>query len=435
MKKILNNESGVALLMVSTAIVILTMIMMTFTYDSKIHKLQSFNIEDKTKSRMTAEAGLQFAMVRLRLYKEAFNFLQTNQSAADIASQEVINAIWNFPFVYPVPISDKMNQIQKDSLADFMESAILEGNLQLTIENISNRINLNLLRISKMNQVSEQTSEEEEESDASYSPSNQLLKSLQLAMEAKTLTDEDFTNRYYGTDLEKLVNIMVAYVSDPDTAPSPNDNAFQEIPMSPKNAPMASFSEVYSLPNWDDDLVDLIRREFTVHGALMIDLNKITDKTLKLLLPDLMDEDIKDFFEYKNDPQNPVFFNSLDDFKKYWVQQANVIGDEDFTKIFEKFEAQGLKFGPSPTIFKVISEGLMGRASYKLTAYVVMPAKPEPKPVADTDNDGVPDTEDPEPENPDVPKVGGAQTTGTSTTETEQKTQLLEPRIVEIFVN
>ena len=102
MKKILNNESGVALLMVTTAIVILTMIMMTFTYDSKIHKLQSFNIEDKAKAKLTSEAGLQFAMVRLRLYKEAFNFVQTNQSAKDIATQEVINSIWNFPFVYPI---------------------------------------------------------------------------------------------------------------------------------------------------------------------------------------------------------------------------------------------------------------------------------------------------------------------------------------------
>ncbi|MBC74456.1 MAG: hypothetical protein CME64_00415 [Halobacteriovoraceae bacterium] len=443
MKKILGNESGVALLMVTTAIVILTMIMMTFTYDSKIHKLQSFNIEDKAKAKLTAEAGLRFAMVRLRLYKESFNFVQDNQSAKDMATQEVINSIWNFPFVYPIPVTDQMNQIQKNSLNDFMESSLLEGNLQLTIENISNRINLNLIRLSLIAQ-SDQTEQgdQDSEEDAAFSVDQQLFKTLTLAMENKFENDEDFANRYMGVDVQRYVDVLTTYLSDPDTGAPTTQNLFQEIPMEPKKAPMGSFSEMYSLPVWDDEIVELIQRDFTVHGGLMVDLNKVTDKTLRLLLPDLMDEDIEDFFEYKNDPDNPVYFNSLEDFKKYWVEKANVIGDEDFTKIFEKFEAQGIKFGASPTIFKVISEGMMGRASFKLTAYVTLPAKPQPKPIQDKDKDGVPDSEDPEPENPDVPKKGGAQSGGDGSqggqggdSTQEQKTQLLEPRIVEIFVN
>jgi hypothetical protein len=170
----------------------------------------------------------------------------------------------------------------------------------------------------------------------------------------------------------------------------------------------------------------------------MIDLNQITDKTLNLLIPDLMAEDIQDFFKYKNDPQNPVFFNTLEQFKAYWVNQANVISTENFDEIFNKFEAQGLKFGPSPTIFQIISEGLNGRAEYKLTAYVVMPAQPQPDPVKDTDKDGVPDDKDAEPNNPDIPNVGGnsgPKGGSNAAAPKEQKTQLLEPRIVEIFIN
>lgn len=434
MKKILSNESGIALLMVSTAIVILSVIMINFTYDTNVNKLQAYNIEEKTQAKLMAESGLKFAMIRMRLYKEAFNFLQKNQSAKDMANQEVINSIWNFPFVYPVPISDSMNQVQKDSLKDFMESSLLDGNLQLTIQNISNRINLNMLRVSLLERAKNGQSGTQQsagEKDPAFSVESQLFKSLEYAVRKKSESDESFANQYMGVDIQRLVDVLVAYLSDPDSTEKMVGNEFLDNDMKPKNAPMASFSEMYSLPLWTDDLVELISRDFTIHGGLMIDLNKVTAQTLRLLLPDLMDEDIEDFFKYKNDPDNPIYFNTLDQFKKYWVEQANTISEEDFNKIFEKFEAQGIKFGPSPSIFQIISEGAKGRASYKLTAYVVIPAKPQPKPKAqdpdDYDGDGIPNDEDDTPGQP-VQQDPNSQ-------KPEQRTQLLEPRIVEIFMN
>ncbi|MEX0798762.1 MAG: hypothetical protein WD025_04930, partial [Bacteriovoracaceae bacterium] len=219
MKKILSNQSGIALLMVSTAIVILSVIMLNFTYDSSVNKLQSYNIEDKSKAKLTAEAGLNFAMARLRLYKEAFNFLEKNESAKEAAGQETINAIWNFPFVYPVPITDQMNRVQKDSLAEFMESSFIDGNLQLTIQNISNRININLLRVSLLDQAREEAKQEPPEGDTNqkdpeFAVEKQLLKMLETAVEQKAQEDEDFANQYYGMDLQRLVDILVTYLSD-----------------------------------------------------------------------------------------------------------------------------------------------------------------------------------------------------------------------------
>lgn len=438
MKKILGNESGIALLMVSTSIVILSVIMINFTYDSKINKIQAYNIEDKANAKMTAEAGLKFAMIRLRLYKEAFNFLQKNESAKGMANQEVINAIWNFPFIYPIPISDNMNAVQKESLKDFMESSLLEGNLQLTIQNISNRINLNMLRVSLINRSEEGDGAQngaETAKDPAFSVESQLYKAVDFALRKKSENDPAFANRYMGIDVQRLVDILIAYLSDKDASGKMVDNEFIDAGNSPKHAPMGSFSEIYSLPLWTDDLVALIERDFTIHGGLMIDLNKLTAQTLRLLIPDLMEEDIKEFFNYKNDPANPVFFNTVEQFKNYWVNIANAITVGDFDKIFAKFAAQGLRFGPSPTIFEVISEGRKGRASYKLTAYVVIPAKPQPKPKKqdpnDFDGDGIPNDEDESPGEP-VTNTGDGQG---GSQQKEQKTQLLEPRIVEIFVN
>lgn len=444
MKKILSNESGVALLMVSTAIVILSTIMINFTYDTQIHKIQAYNIEDKAKAKLTSEAGLKFAMIRLRLYKEAFNFLQKNKSAKDMANQEVINTIWNFPFVYPIPISDQMNQVQKDSLQDFMDSSLLEGGLQLTIQNISNRINLNLLRVSLVEEAKKGNqqgsgqqagAEGEGETDPAFSVESQLYKAIDFAVRRKAENDEAFANRYMGLDIQRMVDVLVAYLSDQDSTERRVDNEYLDTDTEPKYAPMASFSEMYALPLWTDDLVELVMRDFTVHGGLMIDLNKITAQTLRLLIPDLMEEDVEEFFKYKNDPDRPVYFNTLEQFKKYWVNQANAISEKDFNEIFAKFEKQGLKFGPSPTIFQIISEGSMRRASYKLTAYVVIPAKPLPKPKQqdpnDFDGDGIPNEEDDTPGELTQTPQGDGDGQGKE----EQKAQLLEPRIVEIFIN
>ena len=117
LKFILQNDSGVAIIMVLSAIVLLTTIMMNFSFESNINRIKAYNIENKGQAKLTAESGLQFAMVRLRLYQEAFNYLETNKAAKDFATPEVLNSIWNFPFVYPIPVTNKMNAIQKESIS------------------------------------------------------------------------------------------------------------------------------------------------------------------------------------------------------------------------------------------------------------------------------------------------------------------------------
>ena len=71
LKFILQNDSGVAIIMVLSAIVLLTTIMMNFSFESNINRIKAYNIENKGQAKLTAESGLQFAMVRLRLYQEA----------------------------------------------------------------------------------------------------------------------------------------------------------------------------------------------------------------------------------------------------------------------------------------------------------------------------------------------------------------------------
>jgi type II secretory pathway component PulK len=446
LQKINNNQNGIALMMVMTAIVLLTTIMITFSFDSNVNKLKAYNIEDKGQAKLTAESGLQMAMARLRLYKEAFNYLEQNESAKDIATPEMINSIWNFPFIYPIPVGKKMNQIQKDAIQKFKDNTFLQGGLKLTINNISNKINLNLLRISLLAQAEENQKDDDDKDDQAteedkteYGAEGQIIKSLKYSIEKESEKNETFQSKYYGVDPTMLVNVMKVNISDPDSLEDDGGakSEFDKIASTPKRAPFASMSEMYTLPGWDDDLVKLVKGEFTIHGSLMIDLNKITEKMLRLLIPTITDEEVKEFFEYRDDPEDPKFFNTKNDFKKYIVEVGNVVSSDDFDETIAKFEKQGLKFGPSATLFKIIAVGNKGRSTYTITAYVSMPAKPlvikkteedeekdeEESTTTTTETDGDQDDKDDKDDEEDEKK------------ETEQKTQLLEPRIIEIFIS
>lgn len=432
--------------MVISAVVIITPVVVNFTFDTTVNKLKVYNIEDRAKAKLTAESGLKFALARLRLYKEAYNFLQNNAQAKDVVKPETLDMIWNFPFVYPIPTTNTMNAIQKEAINDFHEKTLLDGTMQLTINNISNKINLNLLRISLLIDAQKQQNSENEESnnteeDQEFNAETQLIKALKNAIEQKSDKDEAFSAQYYGMEVEPLVNELKFYVSDPqsieDTAGA--ETEFGAIDLTPKRAPIVSTSELFSLPSWPDEITNLILNEFTVHGAIMIDLNKITDKLLKLLIPDITPEDITEFFKYKNDADDPKHFNSLDDFKNYIVNIGNIMNESDFKDRFDKFLKQGLQFGPTPTLFKVVSSSTVQRSTFNLTAYITLPAQPKPRPKTPKPEEG----EEPNnnqnnnsennnevENNPPKPEENNGQ----NNEKPEEKTLLLEPRIVEIIV-
>ncbi len=442
---ILKNQKGVAVFMIMAAIAIAVPLVYKFTEENYINRFRADNIESRAKARLVAESALKFAMARLRLYKEAFNFLQNKGDAAKAVKQENLDLIWNFPFVYPIPVTKNMNAIQKDALKKFEQNSFLEGSFQLSINNVSNKINLNLLRLSLLTQArnrAAQANPEEEppeltEEELTFTPEAQLVKALQQGIELKSANDELFDSKFYGLEVQPLVNELKYYISDPNAIEDTGgaDRSFDEIKLTPKRAPITSFSEVYSLPSWPDEIIELIENEFTVHGALMIDLNEITENLMRLLIPDILPEDIKEFFDYKNNPEDPKYFNSLDDFKNYIVNIGNIMTESKFDERFNNFQKQGLKFGVSPTLFKVVINAKVRESVYNLVAYITIPVKPEPRPVTTTPGGTIP-PQTPAGTDPgdDPPPTTTSPTTPGSTTPQKQKTQLLEPRIVEIIV-
>lgn len=434
LKKILQNQEGVALMLIMTAIILLMAVYGEFTFDSKVARLKATNIMDKSQSKLLAESGLQMAMTRLKLYKEAYNAVQNNQSIKNMVPDQLLNQLWEVPFIYPIPIGAGANSSFKDSVEKFTNESLLDGEMKVTIQNISNRMNLNMLRVD-MTKLSADFDDQRDNSSVLNMSDNAILSDvsvdqslfflLKRLVDEKKEKDESFNERYSNINYQEMVTALKFYMSDlgsmvQDPLADFAEATFQRIPLTPKYGPLSSSSELYVIPGWNDELIELIQNEFSVYPTAQIDFNKLTANMLRILIPTMGEENIQDFFIWRDDPNHPKFINSEIDFKKYIVDQERLMNDTDFDDRMKLFKQSGVTFGSSPNLFKVISVGTYNRSTYTLVAYVLLPKN-------------MPQTT-PNPNPPPNPN-GTGNPPGVSTTPSNQTSQLLEPRVLEIQIN
>ncbi len=446
----MSNQKGVALLMILTTITILSALLVDFTFETNINKLKVDNIHHRMQARLNAESGLNLAIARLKLYKEAFNLLQKNKEMKGMIRIEDLNQIWSIPFMFPIPKMKGMNIIQKTALDEFEKNSLIQGKLNILIQNASNLINLNLLRISHFKKENQKKTTDPDEDNSSsqesgsaeddFSIEKQLVKMLAETFERKKEEDEEFNDLYANVEPVRLIAAIKHYVSDKESYEDEYVQdfvaAYDSRGINPKHAPMSSLSEILLIEGWNQELLSLISNEVTSHGVVLIDLNQITEKTLKILIPNMEEDQVKDFFTYRDDPEDPHFFNSLKDFKRYIVNTSAIMEESAFDDIVKKYKKAGLKFGASGSLFRVIATGEFGRASYTITAYISLPAKPlkKEKKKKKTDTEDQKDPDDPNNEtDPDDPnkKV----TEKTPKKKKKQPLLLLNPRTVEITIN
>ena len=90
--------------LVMSSIALLTFLLATFTYNVSINKIKVYNEQDSMQARLNAESGLNFAISKLKLYKESFNLLEKNETMKSVLSPEKLEGLITEPFVFPLPL-------------------------------------------------------------------------------------------------------------------------------------------------------------------------------------------------------------------------------------------------------------------------------------------------------------------------------------------
>jgi type II secretory pathway component PulK len=451
-KKILNNDRGVALMMIMTAIILLMAVYGEFTFESKISRIKATNILDRSQAKLLAESGLQMAMTRLRLYKEAYNKIQGNADAKKMVPTQLLNQLWEVPYMYPIPVTGNANRAFRDTVDKFTKESLIEGEMKVNIQNISNRLNLNMLRIDMTKYNPDQSVDDGMDANSALDMSQGAIMNdvsvdqslyflLKRLVDDKKEKDEGFADRYGNINYQEMVTTLKYYMSDyqsmnQDPLAGEAESNFQRIPLTPKYGPLGSASELFAIPGWNDELIELIQNEFSVYPTTQIDFNKLTANMLKILIPNITEEAVKEFFLWRDDPETPRQINSKEDFKKYIVEQEKLMSETDFDNRLKLFESKGMSFGSNPNLFKIVSEGSYNRSNYTLVAYVVLPKNDNTVPKCPAGQIGTPPNCKPKPEgDTDEPPPETGATGGAAGGATAQNTQLLEPRIIEIQIN
>ncbi len=410
------NQKGVALLLVMSVIAILSFILFEFSFDTKLNRLKVFNQEDRFQARLNAEAGINFALAKLRLYKEGRNLIEKDDNKKSAFPPSELESILIEPFIYPIPISNKASIIQQNALKEFEKKTILKGNLSITITKISGLLNPNSLRVidkkvaenSEVDQAKEENSSEENQENKDKNtnktgenpPSNNdspkenkwetaknlFIKTLSTLFEDKLKKDEEFNNKHANTRIEDLINELIFYVNNKSKVQGQEfadaRSKFNDQKITPRHGPMSSIEELYLLPSWDDSIIELIKDRMSVHELTSIPVNEINSNDLKILFPEINDMQIEEFFKHRDGDTDkkikPSKFKNADDFKNIVVSKLNIISETDYKKRLSELKNAGLVIDVASKLYKINSKGTYNNASYTLIAIVDIPIKEAP---------------------------------------------------------
>lgn len=450
--------------MVIGVVTILTFLLADFTFETKLNKIKVYNQQDKIQARLNAEAGLNFAMAKLRLYQEGRNKIEKDETLKSAFPSSDLEAIIIQPFMYPIPTPKKANIIQRTALEEFAKKTMIRGELSVTFTKISGFLNPNGLRIKPKENASSQLDQSELDKALTDNPDEQespatddqtstgtkskeaadiiiekkLAETLARLIKDKSDVDEDFHAKYANVDAAMLIKEIKFYVNDSqkfqDSQRPEIEAKFTQKGVTPKHAPMASLDEIYLLPSWDDAIVELIKDRLSVHEVSVISINELTIEDLKILFPSINNIQIEDFFKYRDGDEDKKIpgkkFKNAEDFKNVVVSVLGIVTDTDYAERINQLKNAGLTIDTAGKLYKVNSRGSYNNAVYNLVAYVDLPIKPQP------------------PKKPAPPKVPGADQPGDQpgdqATETDGKspadkkeekpepTELLNPRVIEI---
>tara|TARA_B100000925_G_scaffold291760_1_gene281242 strand:- start:8323 stop:9651 length:1329 start_codon:yes stop_codon:yes gene_type:complete len=435
----LNNSSGVAIVMVMAAVTIITLLLGSFTYFTSINKIRIYSNQDKRQARLTAEAGLNMAMAQLEIFKEAFNLYQKNKSVQSMIPFNLLESALTQPFAYPIPVNeDSMNLIQKTALEDFEKTTKLKGQLLMTISPITGFINPNSLMIIREDnsQNGNASFNDQDKSDKQLHElmREELTRILDLEIRTKIENDDIFAEKFSNIDPEKLTSELQYFVSNPALFDSVDKGEFEILYENyrPKFAPMISKEEMYLLAGWPEEIVDLIIDRISPHNVTLIPLNKISKPHLRVLFPQLAEEQINDFFVQRDgDPKEelpPTPIKNLDDFKRV-IKMVSSISESEINKRLDELKKLGLELSVASKVFKIEITGTFGLVSQTINAIVDLPVLPTSLEKKENSQ-----PKDPELANEaDPPPLPEESQPSNQNKKEEKPTELMSPRIVEIF--
>lgn len=414
------RESGIALFMVMAAITVLSILVTEFVYVTQVNTKMAYDGMDQIRAHYLAKSALKLSLLRLKAYQQVKNIASgvTGGSGANVQiPRKVMDQIWSFPLFFPIPENlPGLSMTEKDAIKKFQDSSGLIGKFSATIESESARFNLNTLLSGYSYPNPEPSASPSPGSSPAPSPSASPapLPSYNPQVAQNTLKDfltelianhskdnPDFAEEYKDLRLDDYIDGIISWADWNYDSRTASQSA---VPR--KGAPFYSVGELHMVYPMEDGIFDVLEPAVTVAATPGINLNSMDKKMLKILVPNITDDEGLDFFKYRDSDEVDNSFKSPDDFFKYIETNISAFGKSASTvsDLRTKLEKAGYRFITDEKQFRITVQATVNNSTRLIEARVtLLPAKkeapetanqpsspPTPVPVPSTQPTGMP---------------------------------------------
>lgn len=373
------NESGIALFLVLSTVMTLSIVVTEFTYVAQVNARLAFDSSDQLKAHYLALTGLKISLLRLKAFQTLKGFGGNGGGSTGTPSlpRPLLEQVWKFPFSYPIPASlPGLSVIAKDEISKFQKESALEGRFSTMIESDSNRMNLNSILPAYAAAVPTPTptaspSPTPTATNAPKYDSKEAREGLKQfitnVIDQKFKDDQDFASEYRDLNLEELMDNIIGWV-DPKYQPK-NASGKQIVPY--KKAPFYSVSELRMIYPIDDALYQLLSPQFTTAPTTGVNVNTLEAPLLKAFFPNMTKEESDAFFKFRDSTEADNTFKDEKAFWDYLSKNVPSVGSKS-EEIRQKFQTQGVNFIVDEETFKITVTAEVNKAMRVIEAWVTL---------------------------------------------------------------
>ena len=331
----MNNNKGVALLIVITTVAILSIFMVELTYKTRLYIKVSSSYKESIQAYYLAKSSVNLALTRLAI----FNKLKQTKIENFKVPAQFLDIIWSFPLSYPFPIGfgggDSFN-------ADTDINSF--GSFDQKIDSLDNKFNVNMVVLG----------EEQEK----------IFLSIVEASYEKLLEEkEDFSSKHSKEDFVILANNIIDWIdADNNSKNGGDENAYylnNALDYKPRNGPIPDILELKMVDTMTDELFDIFTTNINIFAS-NLNPNDSGIEIWKLLLPEVPIDELKKILKEKELYGLP--FSSEEEIKT-WLYEVFAIKSDAFnpSKLSLSFERES---------FKITARGIVGRTQRSVTCYI-----------------------------------------------------------------
>lgn len=342
----MKSQKGIAIPLVVMALVLIMHLATEISYETNVDYIANINAVNKIKAYYAAKAGMDISLLRIKIYNTAKN--QYGKILADAGQGEILDMIWNFPFLWPPPVIDDTNSVDKDTINKIIKESLMDAQYEIKIEEEGSKIDLNDLA----------------------SPSKTLATSTKQLLlnifENKIAHDQKWAEENRDLPYETVINNMIDWVDeDTESLNGGTESAlYSGNPETtlPPNRGFRTLDEIKLVAGMTPPIYETLSDKITIYGMKSINPNYATKEVLKSISPLITDEVIEKIEARKIDESLGGFFK---DAKEFWDYLGS-IGIDIPQQMQEAIPITTDKI----TNFRIKSTGLYGKSIHEITAVV-----------------------------------------------------------------